>query len=576
MTGLTSITEIDLAPIPGKTYWNTAREWREEFIYFLLIDRFHDDRNRAPVPTSVRADRADRADSPEMPQQLREQLSKFCGGTLRGIVNHLDYIKNLGCTALWISPIFENNGAPNPDSGSYHGYAIQNYLEIDPRFGTRQDLVDLVEAAHARDVRVILDVVINHSGDNWYYPEDYPYYYDDDIRFPFGGWRLDNRPLPQELRNPDYYHRKGQIRNWDAHPEYQQGDFLSLKDFHNDDDPDGLQLLDTLIKSHCYWIREADVDGFRMDAVKHMGSLAVSRFCQWVREYAEHLGKHSFFLFGELVAGDDAIDRYIGPNTPTQVDDIYFGLTSVLDFPLYWTLPGAIKGFSSPVDLIHRYENLKGHALSLGELGRYFVTFLDNHDQVGQDYKRRFAAGAPDAQVIAGIGYLQCALGASCIYYGTEQGFAGHGYEDKFIREPMFDLQDQERNYLNPACNMYQEIARIACINQQMEALRFGRMYFRQISGDGRNFGFPQGQPCTLAFSRILAYQEILVAYNTSPTEWREDYVIVDNTLHQKGDTMKFLYGKDGGVTVQSHPESSNSSLFVQLELEPMQFVILQ
>lgn len=569
MADPTSIAELNLAPIPGKTYWNIVREWREEFIYFLLVDRFHDDRNRAPVQTSARSDSSG----------TPEQLSKFCGGKLRGIFNHLDYIKDLGCTALWLSPIFENNGAPNPTSGNYHGYATQNYLAIDPRFGTKQDLVDLVEAAHTHNMRVFLDVVINHSGDNWwYYPKGKTYNYDNDIQFPFGGWWLDDRPVPRELRNPEYYHRRGEIRNWDAYPEYQRGDFLSLKDYNNDEDPDGLRLLDTLIKAHCYWIREADVDGFRLDAVKHMGPLAVSHFCQGIREYAQRLDKHNFFLFGELIAGDDAIDRYIGPNTPTQAGNqtVYFGLSSVLDFPLYWVLPGTIKGLSSPVGLLGRYETLRGHALSRGELGRYFVTFLDNHDQVGQDYKRRFAAEAPDAQVIAGVGYLLCAMGAACIYYGTEQGFAGEGRGDQFIREPMFDLQDQQRNYLNPDCTIYQEIAKIAHINQQIEAIRFGRMYFRQISGNGRDFGFPQGQPCTLAFSRILADQEVLVAYNTSPTESRKDYVIVDNILHQKGETMKFLYGKEGSVTVQSHPDPSNPSLFVQLELAPMQFVILQ
>ena len=298
-----------------------------------------------------------------------------------------------------------------------------------------------------------------------------------------GGWTIDH--CLKNSATPITFIAEGQIQNWDAYPEYQHGDFLSLKDYQNDDDPAGNQLLDTLIKAHCYWIREADVDGFRMDAVKHMGMLAVSRFCQGTREYAEQLGKHNFFLFGELIAGDDAIDRYIGPNTPAQVDDqtVYFGLSSVLDFPLYWVLPGAIKALGSPVDLLNRYEALRGHALSRGELGRYFVTFLDNHDQVGQAYKQRFATGAPDAQVIAGIGYILCALGAACIYYGTEQGFAGQGPSDMFIREPMFDLQDQTRNYLNPACTIYQEIAKIARISQQIEALRFGRMYFRQISG---------------------------------------------------------------------------------------------
>src|SRR5690349_1281632 len=105
----------------------------------------------------------------------------------------------------------------------------------------------------------------------------------------------------------------------------------------------------------------------------------------------------------------------------------------------------------------------------------------------------------------------------------------------------MFDLQDPEWNYLNPNCTIYQEIAKITHINQQIGALHFCRMYFRQISGSGRTFGFPQGRPCTLAFSRILAYQEVLIAYNTSPTESCKDYVIVDDTLHQNGEMVKFL-----------------------------------
>ena len=166
----------------------------------------------------------------------------------------------------------------------------------------------------------------------------------------------------------------------------------------------GLQLIDTLIKAHCYWLRRGRYRWFSYGCGQAYGSTGGFSFCLAIREYAEGLGKHNFFLFGELVAGDNAIDRYIGPNTPTQIGDetIYFGLNSVLDFPLYWTLPGAIKGLSSPVNLINRYENLRNHALSRGELGRYLVTFLDNHDQVGQDPKQRFAAGAPDGQVIAG------------------------------------------------------------------------------------------------------------------------------------------------------------------------------
>ncbi|OLP18011.1 alpha-amylase [Leptolyngbya sp. 'hensonii'] len=567
MSGPTSIADIDLTPIPGKKYWNCDREWREEFIYFLMVDRFHDDRNRKPVNIP----------EPSRGSGTQAQLKKFCGGTLKGILNHLDYIKNLGCTALWLSPVFENNEAPDRNSDKYHGYAIQNYLDIDPRFGSKQDLIDLVDAAHSQDIRVFLDVVVNHSGDNWYYLGGHPYFYDHDRPFPFGAWRRSDRPVPLELRNPNYYHRRGEIRNWDAYPETQHGDFFSLKGFNNDDDPDGLELQEILIKAHCYWMREADIDGFRMDAVKHMGELAVARFCSEIREYAYRLNKRWFLLFGELVGGDDAINRYIGPNTPTQHNSktVYFGLTSVLDFPLYWTLPGVIKGFSSPVDLINRYEAQRQRALSQGELGRYLITFLDNHDQIGQDYKRRFAAETPHLQVIAGVGYLLCALGTPCIYYGTEQGLSGQGPGDEFIREALFDLEDSQTNYLNQNCQIYQEIAKIARVNQAHEALRFGRMYFREVSDNGHDFGLPEGQPCTLAFSRILAGQEVLIAYNTSATEARQDFVVVDNNIHPIGTTLQFLYGQDGTVTVQEHPAPGNRSCFVQLNLAPNQFVIL-
>src|SRR6202041_2171290 len=143
----------------------------------------------------------------------------------------------------------------------------------------------------------------------------------DHRRYPFGYWRSPDYPVPIELRNPDFYHRRGQIRphGWDNIPETQWGDFFTLKGFNNDDDTAGLEMQEVLIDAHRYWIRETDIDGYRMDAVKHMGETAVARFCQQIREYASRLGKRQFVLFGELVSGDDAINRYTGPNTPGQV-----------------------------------------------------------------------------------------------------------------------------------------------------------------------------------------------------------------------------------------------------------------
>jgi glycosidase len=349
MPALQSVRDLDLSPIPGKTYLSIAREWREDFIYFLLVDRFHDDSDRAPARGP---DRSAGVSTPD----------DFYGGRIRGITRNLDYIAGLGCTAIWLSPIFENN------AGAYHGYNISSYLDVDPRFGTKQDLVELVEAAHACNppIRIILDVVINHSGDNWFYPGDVPWFYSGDQQFPFGDWRRPDRPLPLELRDPACYHRRGQIgRNgWDSYPENQHGDIVDLKDFHNDDDDDGSTVINALIAAHCHWIRETDVDGFRVDAVKHMGELACSRFCSMVREYAYSLGKRGFFLFGEAAApSDDLYDRYIGPNTSaTDSETVFFGIDSLLDFRLAEGGPGrdplraVIDGSAWPSSLFDRLE----------------------------------------------------------------------------------------------------------------------------------------------------------------------------------------------------------------------------
>jgi alpha-amylase len=561
---LTKAADIDLSPVPGKRYFNFTREWREEFIYFLLIDRFHDDQVRAPVLQSGRSTGISTPDD-------------FYGGKIKGITQHLDYIAGLGCTAIWLSPIFENNPR------AYHGYDINNYLTVDPRFGTEQDLIDLVEAAHnfTRNgqpfpVRVILDVVINHSGDNWEY-QGGSKSYSNGQRFDFGNFRRADRPVPEELRNPEWYHRQGHINNFDTSPENQFGDIVSLKDYANDDNPVGSDVINTLIKAHAYWIRQADVDGFRVDAVKHMGPLASSRFCSSIREYAYSLGKRGFFLYGEVAqADDDLYNRYIGQNTSSQDGNntVFFGLDSVLDFRLAegngnGGLRDVLKGFQLPQTLFDRLEAQRERALNRGEIGRYLVTFVDNHDSFWQP-GGRFANGAPDEQVIGAVGYLLCSLGAACIYYGTEQGFSGNGGDNQ-MREAMFDKNTAGRNLLNTDCTIYKNIASIADVMHNNEPLRFGRMYFRQISGDGEQFGFPFGVTYTLAFSRVLYPREILVAYNVAGNQ-RHDRVVVDSVLHPDASTMRFLFGGSGTVPVQT---ATNGTRFVKLDLEAHQLVIL-
>lgn len=557
-----SVKEIDLSPKRGKTYWkNCHREWREEFIYFMLVDRFHDSSKRRPLDFEIRHHGFGE----------EAELQNSCGGTLRGIINHLTYIRNLGCTAIWLSPVFKNN----PES--YHGYAIENYLEVDSRWGSKEDFEQLVDLAHSYDMRVFLDIVLHHSGDNWNYPGHHDYYYYNGARYPLEAWRYDDRPVPIELRNPDLYNREGEIRNFETFPEAKDGDFFRLKTFRNDESEEAHEVQDLLIAIHSYWLRETDIDGFRVDAVKHMGEEAISRFCSYIREYAYSLGKKNFFLFGELLGSEETYNRYIGPKTVVSEGErtLYYGLNSVLDFPLYHILEDVIKGKTSPRRLIERFASLQHFALNRGEYGEYLVTFLDNHDQVGKSVKSRFGHGAPPEQIIAGVGFLLCALGTPCIYYGTEQGFDGCGDGDVFVRECAFSLHDRNVNVLNENSMIYRGIASIAHLRKSNKVVKFGRMYFRETSSDGIDFCFPEDEKCTIAFSRVLFNKEILIVYNTSTYESKVDFVEVDYQIHKNKKCMKPLYGYDSSVEVLAG-KNGNKKRFIRIYLKPMQFVILE
>ncbi len=570
MADLTSIDQIDLTPIVGQTYFNVDRDLREEVIYFLLTDRFHDGADRTSVAGPNRSNGFMTPDN-------------FYGGTLRGIINHLGYIAGLGCTAIWLAPVFENN------PGAYHGYNINNYLGVDPHFGTLDDLRELVAAAHAFKLdgqpwpmRVILDVVINHSGDNWFYPGNVSFAYANDQQFGFGGWRRPDRPIPTELRRPELYHRRGDMRDFDGFPEARHGDISGLKDFETDDDESGSTAINVLIKAHCFWIRETDVDGFRVDAVKHMDTIACSRFCSNVREYALSLGKRHFFLFGEVATpSDDIYNSYLGPNTSVQDPGgtVFFGLDSVLDFrlaegafddPSNAPLRDVLKGFKPPQTLFNRLEAQRERALNRAELGRFLVTFVDNHDSFWQP-GGRFGNGAPDEQVIAAAGFLLTALGTPCLYYGTEQGLSGSGGDNQ-MREAMFDAREGGEDILNSGCGIYQAITLIAAVRRNHPELRYGRMYYRQISANGVDFGLPFGSDYTLAFSRLLYGSEVLIAYNVSGQP-RSDHVVVDATLHPAGSSMAFLFGGVGSVEVTT---AADGTRFVTLPLGGHQFVILQ
>src|SRR5207237_1243942 len=138
-------------------YHASPVDWRGGVLYFLLVDRRNLGAARPALPW-----RWDR--------WAESGAGRWQGGNLRGVTSKLPYLKKLGVSTLWLSPVFKQRGHED----SYHGYGVQDFLDIDPRFGTRRELVELVTAAHQAGLRIVLDIIFNHSGFNWRYPSGLP------------------------------------------------------------------------------------------------------------------------------------------------------------------------------------------------------------------------------------------------------------------------------------------------------------------------------------------------------------------------------------------------------------------
>ena len=326
------------------TYFPSPINWRDEVLYFLLPDRFSDG-NESARPLLSREEilnlRQPSAESAMDWELWAESGARWQGGTINGIRSKLNYLKELGITSIWIGPIFKQRVREN----SYHGYGIQDFLDVYPRFGTREDLVRLVIEAHSNGIRIILDIIVNHSGDNWgYVPPDnrlsaahneppyrrWPEFYGSPDNAETKEWKFAWRNedqngfttessditdrnegvWPQEFQLKSMYTRAGygnigeseDISN--PHAEHKRKDFLSLKDFALDVPP----TLTYLTECFQYWIALTDCDGFRIDTGKHMALEETRNFCGAIREFTDKIGKHNFLLVGEIAGGDHYLD----------------------------------------------------------------------------------------------------------------------------------------------------------------------------------------------------------------------------------------------------------------------------
>ena len=557
----------------------SPEDWRDVLIYFLVVDRFNNP--RAP-PRNLPFD---------------AQFGGFQGGTIAGMQAKLPYLKQLGVGAIWFTPVLFNgqklNGSAN--EGTYHGYGIEDFLSIDPRFASdsaapEKELRAFIAASHALGIYVIFDIVLNHAGDVFEYKgfgsqapfsanpreilwrdrEGNPSTFADGAAIPSSSAGL----FPDELRENAFFRRQGS-----GGPVETVGDFQSLKQMSTADP----RLGQVLISCYQSLIARFDVDGFRIDTLKYLDPSFALTFGNAIREFALGIGKKNFFTFGEVYDDERRIAQFIGRGAAADGDVV--GVDAALDFPLFFLLPGVAKGLVAPSALAGMYRTRKeverGVVSSHGEASRYFVTFLDNHDQHA---RFRFPSAEFDPQTELGLACLMTLPGIPCIYYGTEQGLSGSGDADSAVREALWGAPGA----FDPTNPFYLAIRKLAELRASQPALRYGRFYFRQLSGDGVHFGispFPGG---VVAFSRILGRQEVVVIANSSTRSSFSGHVIVDNALHTAPSNLSLMFTNMAGASTcpvsTSGPAqiqesdgsmSSGPARIVSVSLAPMQVMIL-
>ncbi|HOG43689.1 MAG TPA: alpha-amylase family glycosyl hydrolase [bacterium] len=617
---------VDVDKIEGPVdITNHVEDWRDEVIYQLITDRFAD----GDVNNNHKVNKL--------------SLTAWNGGDFQGIIDNIDYLKELGVTTLWISPVVKN---VDEDAGiaGYHGYWTQDFKGVNPHFGDLAKLREMVQILHENDIKVILDIVANHIGQLFYYDmnkndqpdemvmgsnmtcsqycshivnvedeqagieickqeynaaftmggdnsecfnscvdrcenEDYPQKmglkryseWDPDFdprkirAFSEAGesgiaplkWVYMpeiNRvpPNPPEFHNDEWYNRMGRTVSWDSDYQVVKGDF-----------PGGLKDLDTtktdvrnaLISVFQYWISAINIDGFRIDTIKHVEHEFWQVFTPAMRDYAKSLGKENFFIFGEAFDGNDELLGSFTKNN--EMDSVFYFSQKFQVFDSIFKYGGPTKNFERLFNL--RMNKLDdGSPLPEGEKPRYgtvsgvtdadgkvlspqkiLVNFMDNHDLP------RFLYEQPDETALRNALTLMLTMdGIPCIYYGTEQNFKGGN--DPANREPLWDSGYDTENAT------FRHISAINSLRAGYAPLRRGNMSIIW-STDNTNDEPDAG---ILAFERTYKKEKVLVVINTSKTKssTTSNEETVMKTGFAAGAKLKNVFpGSDGKIyTVDS------------------------
>ncbi|HXH15932.1 MAG TPA: alpha-amylase family glycosyl hydrolase [Sphingomonas sp.] len=535
------------ATVPPADY--RARAPQDEVIYFVLPDRFEN-----ADPTNDRGGIAgDRLKTGYDPTAK----GFYHGGDLKGLTKRLDYIQHLGATAIWLGPIFMNKavqGSPGRESAGYHGYWITDFAQVDPHLGTNADMTAFVDAAHARGMKVYMDIIINHTADVIQYREcsvgmpcpyrdraAYPYqrkggfggkainggFVGDDVRTAANFAKLTdttyaytpyvpaaerNVKVPAWLNDPIYYHNRGDTTFMNESST--MGDFSGLDDVMTENP----RVVSGMIDIFGSWIDRFKVDGFRIDTARHVNPEFWTQFVPAMLTRAQANGIPNFHIFGEVA------DHELRPAVLAQ-HTIVDKLPAVLDFAFRQAVVETVAGTRGTDAFEALFDGDVLYAKGV-DTAAILPTFTGNHDD-GRfaTYVRKAFPQASDEEVLKRVllsnAMLLTLRGVPTIYSGDEQGFVGDG-NDQDAREDMFASKvaiyndnrllgttkttaTESFGETNP---LFRQIADLAKLRVAHPALTRGRTFLRNRSET----------PGLLAVSRFdpTTGAEILMAFNTS------------------------------------------------------------
>jgi len=539
-----------------------TRDVKDDIFYFLMPDRFHN-----ANPNNDNGD-------PNRPISFGglDKTSKwaFHGGDILGVETKLDYIQNMGVTAIWMTPLLRNR-AIQSDGFGHHGYWVIDFTEIDPHFGTNEDLRSLIDAAHARGIKVFFDIITNHTADVIRYKECHnpdgtfiktqpgceykstEQVANGDTYTPF---LLDSQKavkFPAWLNDPSYYNNQGDSF-WQGESAI-NGDFAGLDDLKTSD-PKVVAGMTQIFKNI---IDEFKPDGFRIDTVKHVDLGFWQSFGPAIIAHAKTVGIPNFHIFGEVYDGNPAV---LSKFTTAGK------LPSVLDFGFHFNVKDSLFENKDVNRLGQLFDN-DDYYRDADSAPDLLMNFLSNHDAgrvgwfINQGFKNISEAEKLQRSVL-GHAFMYMSRGIPVVYYGDEQGFTGDGgdvdaredmdpslvdvYNDNALIGTRQTTADDNFNQKHP---IYQSLQKFAKLRADHQALRTGVHQNRLIDNVNR----------IIAFSRIDTNEKIeyLAIFNIG-MQTRKVSIKVDSLSYSSvfGNNAKVQQGQ------------------LTTTLEPLSFVLLK